>query len=1077
MARLNAVTGETYVTLEYVRAIVLEDFSSLFNSELLLWTPFKARSLERSLEPSPEASIRQLAQIVEGADDELIQFCAELLYIQQLFPSQVSHENKIANVRYLLDLCVLPVTLPPWVVDEKPGNLTTDPSFERDVVYHIDWLLKFVAEWHRSASDRNALLRDPWRFRELVMNLDPAPEVDSFRNAWLHMMFPDTFENITTTAEKLRIREAFLPSSLGNVRGDNVDVDLLRIRTALTTRFGAGFDFAGVTLPPVATRSSDTVPSLPAFIDADIEVEPEPSVEDFPNSTTEGTADAANTGPSRREVVALLRRDELLEVVDRCEIKANRRINERMIDAIAAATEVGLGAVLAVASRDTLKAICEHLQLDSKSREKAPLIQRIVSAFGETPATEQPFAADSAARVEMLTELLAEELQVLSDTDGWPLRGELRLTAPPHPVDIYVAAMEGASGSDRVFRNPVQRPIVDDPNRHEILLGVWTEQGKERAVLVAFDVASKRSRAPRFSASVSLQLLEQAADTGYAVQEVARDEMLYAFRPDNLSRYFEILKDSPLKLDEKPQRAKADERRRAGEKQIKQSQIYIRPQVGMYAAFARLNYKPWFALAEFLDNSIQSFLNNRARLEASGHHGPLVIDVNIDDNEISVTDRAGGIALADFPRAFSPASPPDDPSGLSEFGLGMKAAACWFSRKWNVRTSALGDPTERVVSFDIPRITKEGVENLPIEARASRESDHFTVVTMQDLRVQPRGKTLRKIRDHLSSIYRVLTKEGIVLIRLTIEGRTEELRYEPPDLLEAPFFRDPTGPSITWRKDFLVDLGSRKVHGWAGIMRSGGYARAGFSVFRRRRLIEGSVGEPYKPSNIFRSPNSFSSQRIVGELFVEGFDVTHTKDGIQWHGYEDEVLDAIRQHLNDEPMRLLDQAEGYRAKRVAASLPKEFGTEALRATVAAFSTPAAVDTLRTTSNVEDFEPPLPSGQPTIHQQRTFRLQVIRDGRSWDIHLELVSDPAMPFYDTSTVVEDGHDVIRVQVNLDHSFSIGHLNDNETSLSPVLRVIAAFALAERIARGSGVKSAGSIRANANQILSAIANEPAS
>ena len=67
--------------------------------------------------------------------------------------------------------------------------------------------------------------------------------------------------------------------------------------------------------------------------------------------------------------------------------------------------------------------------------------------------------------------------------------------------------------------------------------------------------------------------------------------------------------------------------------------------------------------------------------------------------------------------------------------------------------------------------------------------------------------------------------------------------------------------------------------------------RPALASFRRRRLIEGSVGETYKPAAIFGNPNSFASQRVVGEIFVEGFDVTHTKDGIQWHGYEDELLE------------------------------------------------------------------------------------------------------------------------------------------------------------------------------------------
>src|SRR5207237_4414477 len=118
----------------------------------------------------------------------------------------------------------------------------------------------------------------------------------------------------------------------------------------------------------------------------------------------------------------------------------------------------------------------------------------------------------------------------------------------------------------------------------------------------------------------------------------------------------------------------------------------------------------------------------------------------------------------------------------------------------------------------------------------------------------------------------------------------EELDYAPPELLDAPYYRTRNGPSRLWRTGFQVDFHDKKVTGWAAIMRKGSHAAAGFSVFRRRRLIEGSVGETYKPHVISGNPNSFASQRVIGEIFVEGFDVTHTKDGIQWHGYEDEIL-------------------------------------------------------------------------------------------------------------------------------------------------------------------------------------------
>ena len=52
-------------------------------------------------------------------------------------------------------------------------------------------------------------------------------------------------------------------------------------------------------------------------------------------------------------------------------------------------------------------------------------------------------------------------------------------------------------------------------------------------------------------------------------------------------------------------------------------------------------------------------------------------------------DRLLVVFPKDDPRD-PPAAIPPDRSGLSEFGMGMKSAACWFAPRWSVRTKALG---------------------------------------------------------------------------------------------------------------------------------------------------------------------------------------------------------------------------------------------------------------------------------------------------------------------------------------------------------------------------------------------------
>jgi hypothetical protein len=161
----------------------------------------------------------------------------------------------------------------------------------------------------------------------------------------------------------------------------------------------------------------------------------------------------------------------------------------------------------------------------------------------------------------------------------------------------------------------------------------------------------------------------------------------------------------------------------------------------MYAAFARLNYKPWYAFAEFVDNSLQSALSNAEALQRA-HSGiyRLLVEIDASEDGVEVRDNAAGIHGRDYARAFLPASPPADTSGLSEFGLGMKAAASWFARRWSVRTSALGEPVERTITFDIPRIVETNCEHLEPAEREVPANEHYTTLTLHDLQVRPRAE-------------------------------------------------------------------------------------------------------------------------------------------------------------------------------------------------------------------------------------------------------------------------------------------------------------------------------------------------
>jgi hypothetical protein len=795
-----------------------------------------------------------------------------------------------------------------------------------------------------------------------------------------------------------------------------------------------------------------------------------------PESTEQGAQPSKKTW--RVQVVDLLKRDELAEVVEKLDLEVeDRRVHQNLRDAIGA-SPVALTDILENLPRVRLKEICRVLGLDDGGKEKAPIVQRIARAGTvEADESEPNLETDSAPSVvasgpDVIRSLLGSV--TINDAHGyWPAKATLAVGGETIAIDLH-ARVIGATGRnplERRFHNPASGAAISPSHgRPCLLFGVWTEQGMNRAVLVAFDAYRRKDKSTRFSLFMPLSLLEEAADIGFVSHMTASGETIYAFRPESLPRYLDAYSKDANWGDLDPgtwARPKlwgpSPTVRPLSPPNATQS-VEIRPKSGMFAAFARLNYKPWFALAELVDNAVQSFLANREKLTAAGSHGPLVIDIDLDDKELSVKDRAAGIRVEDFPRAFSPATPPSDATGLSEFGLGMKAAACWFANEWSVRTSAIGDDVEREIAFDVPKITTEGLDFLPIESRPSPREAHFTIVTMRKLRVVPRGSTLTKIKDHLASIYRLLIADGTVKIRLTANGRSEELAYVQPKLLVAPHYSKPGEPAVLWRQEIKVNFGDRRVTGWAGIMEAGKHSRAGFSVFRRRRLIEGSVGEAYRPRQVFGAHNSFASQRIVGELYVEGFDVSHTKDGIQWGEDEADIAFLIQGQLDTEEMPILDQADGYRVRKSASMLPPKFGE-------------GSVDIVPDGANLDISTPKFPDVDPlpaidlipstNTLQQRSFVMKV-DDDQEWNVRVELVRDPAAEWLESVQVKKDGQDTLQIRVNLAHAFSEEHLNDNEPALAPILRLAVAISIGELQARLQGVKSAGSIRKNANALL---------
>src|SRR4051812_29098338 len=228
--------------------------------------------------------------------------------------------------------------------------------------------------------------------------------------------------------------------------------------------------------------------------------------------------------------------------------------------------------------------------------------------------------------------------------------------------------------------------------------------------------------------------------------------------------------------------------------------------VGAIRSYKRLSYTPWHAIAEFVDNATQNYLSNRAEIDEALVADDETFYVSIvyeRDHVLRVADNALGMRRDDLERALQVGVPPDDVSGRSEFGMGLKTAACWIGDEWTVRTKRLGDPMELEVKIDVEAVAA-GHTELKVTERAKDPPLHYTVIEIRKHHHRWVGRTLGKIRDYLRSMYRVDIRGG----DLELLWQNDRLDWEESD---DRFVKAANGEP--YKKAFDFDVGGKTVRG------------------------------------------------------------------------------------------------------------------------------------------------------------------------------------------------------------------------------------------------------------------------
>src|SRR5688572_21842692 len=166
MARLAGFPEETYEAMRRIRETSLVRFDSLFTPPRELWSlqnlkRFHALFVER-FDDGEGSFLDKFRKQLDGADDEVYQLAAELLYVQQFFTSLSGQEKKIENVQTVLRWSTHPVSIPAWAIAGVKRGLAGDRSFNQHRPFHLAWLNEFLIHWQSLAEpDRGGLLENP----------------------------------------------------------------------------------------------------------------------------------------------------------------------------------------------------------------------------------------------------------------------------------------------------------------------------------------------------------------------------------------------------------------------------------------------------------------------------------------------------------------------------------------------------------------------------------------------------------------------------------------------------------------------------------------------------------------------------------------------------------------------------------------------------------------------------------------------------------------------------------------------------------------------------------------------------
>jgi len=344
--------------------------------------------------------------------------------------------------------------------------------------------------------------------------------------------------------------------------------------------------------------------------------------------------------------------------------------------------------------------------------------------------------------------------------------------------------------------------------------------------------------------------------------------------------------------------------------EIIKEKINIIPDKTLFPKLGQAGYSIGEAIAEFVDNSIDARLPDRA-VEISIRIDPKGRSISIEDNGAGMNKA---VAAKSIILGLS-----EKKGQLGQFGLGLKTAAMSLGKRFVVETTQKGIKEEYKLVFDEDEFVEKGDwSKFDIHIKKGTEINRSgTKISIEKLRVSfPANLTTyvrKQLRERFSPF--ILNKE--------VKIRLNNKLLDPERIKIIP----------NTRKRFTIDLSNgEKIKMWTGILEIGSQEKSGFNLYRKGRLIRAheKLGYQYHPSKMW----------VAGEIYLDCIPVTHNKrEFITTHPLYIEFLEKFLEKIKS----VLKEAQQRHREKKIKDLTQEV-KETLKDNI-----------LRAVGKVEDFQ--------------------------------------------------------------------------------------------------------------------------